>query len=142
MDDSGKTTDTWRVHPPLILLAEDSETSITTLSSYLRWLGARVEVARDGAQVVAMARSLNPDVVLMDIQMPRLDGLEATRQLRNEAATAAIPIIVQTAFAMPGDRERCLAAGATAYFSKPVRLRQLKETIEHLLPRLAPQTNP
>lgn len=142
MDDTGKPTHTWRVHPPLILLAEDSETNIATLSSYLRWLGARVEVARDGVQVVAMAHRLNPDVVLMDIQMPRLDGLEATRQLRTEAATAAIPIIVQTAFAMPGDRERCLAAGATAYFSKPVRLRQLKETIEHLLPRLAPQTNP
>ncbi|MGQ0600792.1 MAG: response regulator [Anaerolineales bacterium] len=142
MDETGKDAGVWNARPPLIVLAEDSETNVTTLASYLRWLGAQVEVAHDGVEVVEMTRRLHPDVVLMDIQMPRLDGLGATHQLRADAVTAAVPIIVQTAFAMPGDRERCLAAGATAYLSKPVRLRRLKQTIERYLPQLAPQTNP
>ena len=105
-------------------------------------MGARVEVPPDGAEAVRLTRALHPDVVVMDVQMPHMDGLEATRHIRAEAATADVLILMLTAFAMPGDRERCLAAGASAYFSKPVRLRQLKQTIEQFLPQLAPQTNP
>lgn len=142
MDETGKDAGVWNARPPLIVLAEDSETNITTLASYLRWLGARVEVAHDGNEAVRLTRALQPDVVLMDVQMPHMDGLEATRHIRAEATTAEVLILMLTAFAMPGDRERCLAAGATAYFSKPVRLRRLKQTIERYLPQLAPQTNP
>jgi CheY-like chemotaxis protein len=71
-----------------------------------------------------------PDVILMDIQMPVMDGLEATRRIRANAATAEIPVIALTALAMPGDRERCMQSGANAYISKPLRLRDLAEMIE------------
>jgi CheY-like chemotaxis protein len=142
MDETGKDAGAWRARPPLIVLAEDSETNITTFATYLRWLGAQVEVAHDGHEAVQLTRALRPDMVVMDVQMPHMDGLEATRALRAEATTAEVLILILTAFAMPGDRERCLAAGATAYLSKPVRLRRLKQTIERYLPRLAPQTNP
>jgi CheY-like chemotaxis protein len=142
MPETGSAAFAWLEQPPLILLAEDSETNIATLSSYLRWLGARVEVARDGEVAVQATLALKPDVVLMDVQMPRVDGLEAIRRLRAQVETALVPVIALTAFAMPGDSERCLAAGATLYLSKPVRLRQLKYSIERLLPQLAGQTIP
>ncbi|NTV64581.1 MAG: response regulator, partial [Oscillochloris sp.] len=74
-----------------------------------------------------------PQLILMDIQMPRLDGLEAIRRLRALPAHAVTPIIALTALAMPGDKERCLEAGATAYLTKPVRMRGLAEMIEQLL---------
>jgi CheY-like chemotaxis protein len=79
-------------------------------------------------------RANRPDVVVMDIQMPGIDGLTAIRLLRGEAASATLPIIALTALAMSGDRDRCLAAGANAYLAKPVSLRDLMETISALLP--------
>lgn len=76
-----------------------------------------------------------PDLILMDIQMPKMDGLEATRRLRTDPQFATTPIIALTAFAMVGDEEKCLAAGATGYMSKPVRMRELVDMIERLLSR-------
>ena len=73
-----------------------------------------------------------PSAVLMDIQMPRINGLEVLRQLRAEAATAHLPMVALTALAMPGDRERCLAAGADAYLSKPVRLGDVLALVRRL----------
>jgi CheY-like chemotaxis protein len=115
--------------PPLILLAEDNPTTITMVTEYLQARGYRVQVARDGLEAVEQAGA-RPAVILMDIQMPRLDGLEAIRHIRANADLADIPIIALTALAMPGDRERCLAVGASDYISKPVSLKMLVQTIQ------------
>ncbi|MEZ4674083.1 MAG: response regulator [Caldilineaceae bacterium] len=82
------------------------------------------------AQAVACAREQQPDLILMDIQMPEIDGLEAIGRIRKQTELATTPIIAVTALAMPGDRERCLAAGAVAYISKPISLRYLCHMID------------
>ncbi|HEU4323187.1 MAG TPA: response regulator [Roseiflexaceae bacterium] len=115
---------------PRILLAEDNEANIAAISDYLVMKGYEVLLARNGSEAVAQTHEQRPDLILMDIQMPGMDGLEATRQIRANAALADIPIIALTALAMPGDRERCLAAGAREYLTKPVHLRTLLATIE------------
>jgi len=120
---------------PLLLLAEDNESNIETLSNYLIANGYRLIIARNGAEAVEQAQELHPDLILMDIQMPVLDGLEAIRRLRIHPQLIKIPIIALTALVMLGDRERCLEAGANDYLSKPVSLRRLIETIEHHLDR-------
>ncbi len=120
---------------PLVLLAEDNEANISTMMDYLQIQGYQVSVARNGVEAVQQAKQHKPDLILMDIQMPEMDGLEATYRIRCEADVAAIPIIAITALAMPGDRERCLAAGAVDYLTKPVSLKQLVNIIEqHLKP--------
>lgn len=118
---------------PLILLAEDNADNINTLLNYLQAKGFEVEIARNGIEAVQKARSLHPQVVLMDISMPEMDGLEATRQIRADSELATLPIIALTALAMPGDRERCLAAGVNEYLAKPVQLRQLVQFIQSLI---------
>ncbi len=117
---------------PLVLLAEDSEANVQTFGDYLRSVGFDVIVARDGEQAVALAVERRPAVILMDVQMPRVDGLEATRRIRAIAGFDAVPIVALTALAMTGDRERCLAAGASAYLAKPVRLRELGTLVASL----------
>ena len=114
---------------PLVLLAEDSEANIALLSEYLAAAGYRVAVARNGLEAVERAEELRPALVLMDIQMPLMDGLEATRRIRAVPALRGTRIIALTALAMRGDRERCLAAGADEYLTKPMNLRQLLQTI-------------
>ena len=125
----------------VILLVEDNEINILAIAEYLHDIGFRVEIARNGQEAIDTAAWLNPDLILMDIQMPVLDGLTATRRLRNKPATANTPIIALTALAMPGDRERCLAAGATDYLAKPIRLVALVEMMERLL-NSAPDKSP
>lgn len=117
---------------PLILLAEDNDLVRQTTSDYLEARGYRICTARNGVQTLAMARELQPEMILMDIQMPVMDGLEATRHLRADPTLATIPVLALTALAMVGDRERCLEAGANDYLSKPVRLSYLVERIEAL----------
>jgi PAS domain S-box-containing protein len=114
---------------PVILLAEDNEIGSVTIADYLKAQGYRVLVARNGAEAVARAGEAQPALILMDIQMPGMDGLEAIRQIRAQNGMDGIPIIALTALAMPGDRERCLAAGADDYLSKPVSLKGLAATI-------------
>ncbi len=118
---------------PLILLAEDNEANISTISSYLRAKGYRLIVAKNGLEAIALTQSEHPDLILMDIQMPGMDGLEAMQQLRRDLKLVQVPIIALTALAMTGDRDRCLAAGANDYLSKPVKLKQLATTIQQLL---------
>jgi PAS domain S-box-containing protein len=115
-----------------ILLAEDNEANILATGDYLRSHGYEVLVARNGREAVEMARAERPALILMDIQMPVLDGLEAIRRIRRSEARD-IPIIALTALAMRADRVRCLEAGADDYLSKPVRLAELRKTIEERL---------
>jgi PAS domain S-box-containing protein len=117
----------------LIMLAEDNETNIAMLSDYLISIGYQVIVARNGVEAVARAQERQPDLILMDIQMPGMDGLEATRRIRADAGLGATPIIALTALAMPGDREKCMAAGMNEYMSKPISLKQLALTMQRLL---------
>lgn len=114
---------------PLILLAEDNESNISTMIDYLQVHGFRVSLARNGVEAIQMAKQQKPDLILMDIQMPEMDGLEATRLINADADLRSIPIIALTALAMPGDRERCLAAGAIDYLTKPVGLKKLVNLI-------------
>jgi PAS domain S-box-containing protein len=119
--------------PITILLAEDNVTNILTIGEYLESCGYQVIVAHDGAEAMEKAQEADPDLILMDIQMPVMDGLEATSRLRTKARFARTPIIALTALAMPGDRERCILAGANEYMSKPVSLGSLVQTIQQLL---------
>ncbi|MBD2148818.1 response regulator [Pseudanabaena sp. FACHB-1277] len=122
---------------PLILIAEDNEANIQTFTSYLTATNYRIVVAKDGKEAVAKTKELSPDIIIMDIQMPNMDGLEAIGLIRADAETAPIPIIAMTALAMEGDRERCLKAGASDYLTKPVKLRLLADTIRLLLAKRA-----
>ena len=120
---------------PVVLVAEDNEYSVDTISDYLQARGYRVIIARDGVEAIAQTRREHPDVVLMDIQMPVLDGLQAIRCIRADDDVGEVPIIALTALALPGDRERCLAAGANVHMSKPVSMRNVVEAIETHLRR-------
>jgi PAS domain S-box-containing protein len=127
---------------PLILLAEDNEANISTMVSYLEAKGYRVDIAHNGQEAIDRLQQLTPDLILMDIQMPGMDGLEAIGQLRRIPQVAKVPVIALTSLAMPGDRDRCLAAGATEYLSKPVRLKQLVDLIQTLILADHPPTIP
>ena len=113
-----------------ILLAEDNQATITMMQDYLRAHGYDVVVARNGGETLLRAQEATPALILMDIQMPGMDGLEAIRHIRAHTDLRGIPIIALTALAMPGDRERCLAAGADDYLTKPVNLRALLAAIQ------------
>jgi PAS domain S-box-containing protein len=121
-----------RPYRGLILLADDNLVNILTIGEYLESKNFQVVVAHTGLEAIAQASELNPNIILMDIQMPVMDGLEATRLLRADPRFQSVPIIAITALAMPGDRERCLEAGATKYISKPVSLRELVNMIDSL----------
>ena len=119
----------------LILLVEDNEMNRDMLSRRLVRKGYVVEMAVDGAQGVALAGEKQPDLILMDMSLPVLDGWEATRALKADEATARIPVIALTAHAMSEDRDRALSAGCDDYDTKPVELPRLLEKIEALLSR-------
>lgn len=122
---------------PRVLLVDDNEETIDTLTDYLRAKGYDPVVARSGSEAIVCAQEELLDVILMDIQMPGMDGLEAIRYIRAQAGMMHVPIFAVTALAMPGDRERCLAAGADAYIAKPVNLRALMTMIESYRQRRA-----
>jgi two-component system, cell cycle response regulator DivK len=119
---------------PKILYVEDNEDNVYMLVRRLKRHGFEVLVATDGEQGVAIAQTEHPDLIVMDLNMPVLDGWEATRRLKGAPETAAIPIIALSAHAMSGDRERALDAGCDDYDIKPVRMDSLMAKIRTLLP--------
>jgi CheY-like chemotaxis protein len=122
---------------PKILYVEDNEDNVYMLVRRLKRHGFEVLVAPDGEQGVALAQSEHPDLIVMDLNMPVLDGWEATRRLKGAPETEAIPIIALSAHAMTGDRERALEAGCDDYDTKPVRIDSLMAKIRTLLPGTA-----
>ncbi len=127
---------------PLILLVEDNKTNIKIISEYLSVLGYRLLVANSGSEALTKAHEENPDLILMDVQIPELDGFTVIHQLRQEEKFNLVPIIALTALAVNGDRERCLEAGANDYFSKPIQLRLLATRINELLTASKRQEEP
>jgi PAS domain S-box-containing protein len=125
--------DTKAIAPKRILLVEDNIVNAEIVQDYLVNAGFEVARAQDGNQVLTQIWEIHPDLILMDIQLPGLDGLEVTRRLRQISQFQTTPIIALTALAMTGDRERCLDAGATEYMSKPFSLKELETVIETLL---------
>jgi CheY-like chemotaxis protein len=116
-----------------ILLVEDNEMNRDMLSRRLMKKGHEVEIAVDGRQGVEMAGSAAPEIILLDMSLPVMDGWEAARALKANPATASIPIIALTAHAMAGDRERCLEAGCEDYDTKPVEFKRLLGKIDALV---------
>jgi two-component system cell cycle response regulator DivK len=118
-----------------ILLVEDNEMNRDMLSRRLVRNGFEVVMAFDGEQGIVMAQSERPDLILMDMSLPVIDGWEATRRVRSGQTTSAIPIIALTAHAMSGDREKAIEAGCDDYDTKPIEMPRLLEKINALLAR-------
>ena len=116
-----------------LLLAEDNPANVTLIRDLLEYRGFRVSVASNGIEALELAALIRPALILMDVQMPQLDGLEATRRLKQNPQLRDTPVIILTALAMEGDRERCLASGADDYLGKPIRMAELFERIDHWL---------
>ena len=119
-----------------ILLVEDNEMNRDMLSRRLTRKGFEVLIAIDGREAIDLAQSESPDLILMDMSLPVIDGWEATRRLKADQTTGGIPIIALTAHAMSGDREKCQEAGCDDYDTKPIELQRLLEIMQkHLAPR-------
>jgi two-component system cell cycle response regulator DivK len=119
----------------LILVVEDNDKNRKLVRDVLTATGYRLAEAETGEEGVRLARERDPDLVLMDIQLPGINGIEALRQLRADPATAAIPIVAVTASAMTQDRQKILAAGFDAYQSKPISIRPFLELVRDVLDR-------
>ena len=119
-----------------ILLVEDNEMNSDMLSRRLVRKGFNISIAIDGEECVEKATSLKPDLILLDMSLPKIDGWEATRQVKSNSSTQNIPVIALTAHAMAEDREKALAAGCDDYDTKPVELPRLLEKIQSLLEQL------
>jgi two-component system cell cycle response regulator DivK len=128
--------------PAKILLVEDNELNRDMLSRRLLRNGYEVVIAIDGGEGLAKARAESPDLILMDMSLPGLDGWEATRQLKAEPGTRGIPVIALTAHAMTGDRQKALSAGCDDFDTKPVELPRLLTKIQALLQRPRPAPGP
>ena len=118
-----------------ILYVEDNDDNIYMLQKRLTRVGFTILVARDGAAGVAMAAAERPDLILMDLSLPVMNGWEATRQIKSTSETRDIPVIALTSHAMVGEREKALAAGCDDFDTKPVELPRLLEKIRALLPK-------
>ena len=120
-------------HHAKILIVEDTDSITMLLSEYLQYKGYEILAARNGMEGVMLAVKEKPDLILMDVMMPVMDGVEATKMIRAEKDLAKVPIIALTALAMPGDKERCLQAGMNEYLSKPVQMTDLYRLVTSLL---------
>ena len=117
-----------------ILYVEDNDDNVYVVKSRLTRAGFTILIAADGAQGVAMASTEQPDLILMDLSLPVLDGWEATRRIKAAPETKHIPVVALTAHAMAGDREKALAAGCNDFDTKPIELPRLLQKIRALLP--------
>jgi two-component system, cell cycle response regulator DivK len=118
-----------------VLIVEDNPTNLTLATFLLESAGHTVLSARDAEAGLTLARSERPNLILMDIQLPGMDGLEATAQLKRDDATRAIPVIALTALAMKGDEQRIRAAGCDGYIAKPMRYQEFLATVAAQLSR-------
>jgi CheY-like chemotaxis protein len=116
-----------------VLIIEDNEKNRYLITFILKGAGYEVIEAITGEEGVGMAESLHPDLILMDIQLPGIDGYEATRRIRASPVSRKIPIIALTSYAMTGDRERAIAAGCTGYVEKPINPDTIIEEIQNIL---------
>jgi PAS domain S-box-containing protein len=128
--------------PKKLLLVDDNQSNIQLVHDYLLRKGYEIIVAEDGIQAIEITQKERPSLILMDIQMPKMDGIEATKRIKAIPELQAIPIFALTALAMPGDEQRCLDAGMSAYFSKPVSLKNLHQKIEGYFKSLEGQPTP
>ena len=117
-----------------ILYAEDNEFNRKIVRQALKKTSYRLVEAKDGESAVTIAQEIIPNLILMDVQLPKLSGLDATRQLRADPRTAQIPLIVVTSFALSGDEQKAKDAGASAYIAKPYSPRELVALIRELAP--------
>lgn len=116
-----------------VLIIEDNENNMYMMRFILSKLGHQILEARDGASGVDLAKASRTDLILMDIQLPVLDGYSATRRIREDEALSAIPIIAVTSYAMVGDKEKALAAGCTAYVEKPINPPEFIKILERFI---------
>jgi two-component system cell cycle response regulator DivK len=121
--------------PPRILIVDDNELNIEMATFVLSRAGMEVAAAPDGHSALAQVQSFAPDLILMDMQMPGLDGMTLTRQLRAQPSVRPLAIVAFTAYAMTGDKERFLAAGCDAYIAKPIDVASFAADVRALLPR-------
>ena len=117
--------------PKTVLVVEDNELNLKLLNDLLEYQGYAVIATRLGEPALWLARQYQPDLILMDIQLPDISGMEATQRLKNDEQTRAIPIIAVTAFAMSGDEARILASGCDAYLSKPFSVAEFLRLVAH-----------
>lgn len=125
---------------PKVFLVEDNEMNRDMISRRLAKRGYEVAIAVDGAEAVATVGTVRPDIILMDMSLPVIDGWEATRRIKSDPAFRHVPIIALTAHAMSGDREKALQAGCDDYDTKPIELQRLLDKMEALLNR--PRADP
>ncbi len=116
-----------------VLIVEDSELNMRLFNDLLEAFGYRTIKTRDGRQALPLAREHKPDLIVMDIQLPEVSGLEITDRLKKDDALKSIPVVAVTAFAMRGDEQKILAAGCDAYLSKPISVTTFLETIRRFI---------
>jgi two-component system cell cycle response regulator DivK len=120
--------------PKTVLIVEDNELNMKLFNDLLEANGFKTVQTRNGIEAVALARQHRPDLILMDIQLPEVSGLEVTKWLKDDPDLRAIPVVAITAFAMKGDEERIREGGCEAYLSKPISVAKFLETVRHFLP--------
>ncbi len=125
-----------------VLIVEDNELNMKLFNDLLTAHGYDTVLAGDGGEALALARRHHPDLILMDIQLPQISGLEVTRQLKQDPELKRIPVIAVTAFAMKGDREKIRAGGCEDYIAKPISIAAFLQTVERFLAWPAPGRGP
>jgi two-component system, cell cycle response regulator DivK len=126
-----------RPMPKTVLIVEDNELNMKLFNDLVETRGHRIVQTRSGIEAVELARKHRPDLILMDIQLPEVSGLEVTQWLKDDEELKTIPVVAVTAFAMKGDEEKILQGGCEAYLSKPISVAKFFETLDHFLGAVA-----